>query len=93
MQSLNNLISGLISGIYLCLLVIGCSIDQAENIDATHSEKEISEEQVIAEDGIESTPVFEEVLPDSGLLEGVNPEEIITDDWNNDNPDAESIDD
>ena len=29
----------------------------------------------------EEAYVLEESVPDSGMLEGVNPEEIITDDW------------
>ena len=93
MQSFSKLFSGLFSGILIALLFIGCASSPSEEADTVKAVEATEVEQVTQDNGLNSSPVFEEVLPDTGLMEGVNPEEIITDDWNSDSPDAEATDD
>ena len=93
MQSFSNLFLGLLSYLLVALLFVGCASSPGEEVDSVQAVEATQQGQVTAGEDAESIPVFEEVLPDSGLLEGVNPEEIITDDWNSDSPDAEATDD
>ncbi len=55
------------------LSVWGCSEGEPKKED---SSSDIGHEVVTEEEY-----KLEEAVPDSGMLEGVNPEEIITDDW------------
>ncbi len=72
---------------------MGCAGNPGKDVDSVQAVEATQEKVETTVDEVNSIPVLEEVLPDSGLLEGVNPEEIITDDWNSDGPDAEATDD
>lgn len=70
------------------LLLWSCGSNQ---IEAEESKPQVIEERITESDN--DQPQFEEVLPDSGLMENINPEEIITDDWTSSSPDAEASED
>ncbi len=72
-----------------CVILISCNNAQSGNNEPVLIPDE--KEMVEVEDNGE--PQFEVVLPDSGLMENINPEEIITDDWTSDSPDAEASED
>ena len=60
-------------------LLSSCGNESAEK-KALESSPEID----ITEDVQEEAIQYEETMSDAGMLEGVNPEEIITDDWSDD---------
>jgi hypothetical protein len=51
---------------------LACNNSAQVEVETDNQTEAVVEEEVIQ---------FEESMPDSGLLDNVNPEEIITDDW------------
>ncbi|NND93886.1 MAG: hypothetical protein HKN45_03420 [Flavobacteriales bacterium] len=64
----------------IILTLLAASFCSCSNPSAAENQADISPKEEIKEDIIQ----YEESVPDSGLLEDVNPEEIITDDWSDD---------
>ena len=75
-----------------CSLLGACSANTSQDQAPKENANPSNEIQTSAEEKSDPAPVFEEVLPDTGLMNNINPEEIITDDWTSDSPDAESSD-
>ena len=86
MRITDKLYQLLILTLSFCFLLSNCGQIEKEAIDS-YSKDDVREEVEAESNGV---PQFEVVLPDSGLMENVNPEEIITDDWNSESPDAAS---
>ncbi len=93
MRSSNKVCSQLIMSFFICALLTACASSTVEEKEQETPANPSAEAHLSIEDESDPTPVFEEVLPDTGLMNNVNPEEIITDDWTSDSPDAESSDD
>ena len=83
-----NILPYLLKTLLFGLLLCSCGSNQNE---ADESKPPVLQEGIAEFDN--DQPQFEEVLPDSGLMENINPEEIITDDWTSGSPDAEATED
>jgi hypothetical protein len=92
MPSTTKLCNTFLLILLFCSFLGACDANPSQEQEAKENVRPTSEAEISVEKESAPAPMFEEVLPDTGLMNNVNPEEIITDDWTSDSPDAESSD-